>query len=121
MARTRDGASMEGIELELKVDDAAGVDAVPADANGAMAEGVAYSDEEENDQPHSGVRGMTVAFKVQPCSSRTVFSTDAPCTLSCWQFLHCETFPHPPGSAVACLHLPLVRIGVGVSGRSLGQ
>lgn len=77
MVRTRDDSGLQGGEVELKVDHAADMEAACSDGRGAMAEGVALEDEQEDENP-VGVRGMTVAFQVQAvlsCSgvTRTAF------------------------------------------------
>ena len=61
--RTRDESSVEGLELELKVDHTADLEAAPSCTASSIPEGV-VPDEEEDDQHHSGIRGMTVAFQV---------------------------------------------------------
>ncbi len=63
MVRTRDDASAEVMELELKVDHALDLEATPSCTAGSIPEGVTPSDEEDG-QHQSGIRGMTVAFQV---------------------------------------------------------
>ena len=51
------------MELELKVDHPAELEAAPSCTASSIPEGIAPEDE-ETDQHHSGIRGMTVAFQV---------------------------------------------------------
>ncbi|CAL5220625.1 g2668 [Coccomyxa viridis] len=62
MVRTRDDASAQAMELELKVDHALDLEAAPSCTASNIPEGVAPSDEEDGQHP-SGIRGMTVAFQ----------------------------------------------------------
>ena len=64
MVRTRDDASAQAMELELKVDHALDLEAAPSCTASNIPEGVAPSDEEDGQHP-SGIRGMTVAFQVR--------------------------------------------------------
>ena len=64
MVRTRDDASAEAMEVELKVDHPLDLEAAPSCTASSIPEGVAPSDEEDG-QHQPGIRGMTVAFQVR--------------------------------------------------------
>lgn len=64
MVRTRDDSSVEGMELELKVDHLPDLEAAPSCAASSIPEGVAPDDEEDG-LHNAGIRGMTVAFQVR--------------------------------------------------------